>query len=283
MNTATIPSRLTKDPQLAAKQLAAYFLKCRQMIVAYSGGVDSALLAYVAHLELKDKMIAVLADSPSLSRKEYRFAVKFAGVHDIPLKIVRTQEIDNPLYQANQGNRCYFCKKALFEKIEDLRQQILHVRSAAEWPVCYGINVDDLGDYRPGIQAANEAMILSPYLELGFDKKTIRAVSACFDLEITSKPAMPCMASRIAYGKEVTPQKLNQVENAEDFLHDLGLETLRVRHHGDIARIEVQPGDFEIILKNKEKISRQFHKLGFIYVSLDLDGFKSGSLNAVLN
>jgi uncharacterized protein len=280
---APIKSELLKDPQLAAKQLESYFLQQRHIIVAYSGGVDSALLAYVAHLVLKNKMVAVLADSPSLSRKEHRFAVKFVQDHAIPLEIVRTQEMDNPLYQANQGNRCYFCKKALFERIEELSRQIKSSGSAADWPVCYGVNVDDLGDYRPGIQAANEAMILSPYVELGFDKKTIRAVSAYHNLEIAEKPATPCLASRIAYGEEVTPQKLNQVEKAEDVLYDLGLKVLRVRHHGNIARIEIPSRDFEIILKNKEKISRRFHKLGFTYISLDLDGFKSGSLNAALN
>lgn len=283
MKTAVIHSKSVQDPQLAAKKLEAYFLRYRHMIVAYSGGVDSALLAYAAHLALNDGMMAVLADSPSLSRKEYRFAVKFAGDHDIPLEIVRTREMENPLYQANQGNRCYFCKKALFEKIYALRQEIQLAGSAADWPICYGVNVDDLGDYRPGIQAANEAMILSPYVELGFDKNTIRTISAHYNLEISAKPAMPCMASRIAYGEEVTPQKLNQVEQAEGYLYDLGLKILRVRHHGDIARIEIPPQDFEVVLANKGNISRKFQALGFKYISLDLDGFKSGSLNAALD
>lgn len=283
MKTAATRPKLTQDPQLAAKNLEAYFLKYRQMIVAYSGGVDSALLAYTAHLALNDRMMAVLADSPSLSRKEYRFAVKFAADHDIPLEIVKTREMDDPHYQANQGNRCYFCKQALFERIHALRQEIKLAGSEDAWPVCYGVNVDDLGDYRPGIQAANEAMILSPYLELGFDKETIRAVSTWYNLEIAEKPAMPCMASRIAYGEEVTPQKLTQIEKAEVYLYDLGLKILRVRHHGDIARIELPAQDFGVVLKNREIISRKFHELGFKYISLDLDGFKSGSLNAALN
>ena len=267
---------------MAAKQLEGYFLKHRHIIVAYSGGVDSALLAYTAHLTLKDSMLAVLADSPSLSRREYRLARKFARDHRIPLEVITTQELGNPLYQANQGNRCYICKKALFEKIRQLRLQAKGFGSISGWPVCYGVNVDDLGDYRPGIQAANEARILSPYVELGFDKKTIRSVCDYYKLEIASKPAMPCMASRIAYGEEVTPQKLKQIEEAEAYLYDLGLKEFRVRHHGNIARIEVSPRDFEIILKNRENISLKFHSLAFTYISLDLDGFKSGSLNAVL-
>ena len=176
-----------------------------------------------------------------------------------------------------------FCKQALFERIHALRQEIKLAGSEDAWPVCYGVNVDDLGDYRPGIQAANEAMILSPYLELGFDKETIRAVSTWYNLEIAAKPAMPCMASRIAYGEEVTPQKLTQIEKAEVYLYDLGLKILRVRHHGDIARIELPAQDFGVVLKNREIISRKFHELGFKYISLDLDGFKSGSLNAALN
>jgi uncharacterized protein len=150
------------------------------------------------------------------------------------------------------------------------------------WPVVYGVNLDDLGDFRPGIQAAEEASILAPYVELGFDKNTIRAIGEYYGLEIADKPAMPCLSSRIRYGEEVTEKKLNQVELAEDFLYDLGLKVLRVRHHGEIARIEIPPQDFETLLQNRDKITREFHKLGFTYISLDLDGFKSGSLNAVL-
>ncbi|MEJ2284371.1 MAG: hypothetical protein P8X85_12335 [Desulfobacterales bacterium] len=142
--------------------------------------------------------------------------------------------------------------------------------------------MDDLGDFRPGIQAAGEASIQAPYVELEFSKKTIRSICAYYHLEVADKPAMPCMASRIAYGEEVTEEKLNQVEKAEDFLYDLGLRVLRVRHHGDTARIEVPPENFATILNNQEAIRQKFHDLGFVYVSLDLDGFKSGSLNAVL-
>jgi uncharacterized protein len=200
----------------------------------------------------------------------------------MPLQIIRTREMENPKYQVNHSDRCYYCKKALFEKIEALREHLQGSSALELWPVSYGVNMDDLGDYRPGIQAASEASIQAPYVELEFTKQTIRSICAYYNLEIAEKPAMPCMASRLAYGEEVTREKLNQVEQAEDFLYDLGLRVLRVRHHGDTARIEVLPEDFAIILTHQKTIRLKFHDLGFVYVSLDLDGFKSGSLNAVL-
>jgi uncharacterized protein len=254
----------------------------QQTMIAYSGGVDSALLAYAAHRVLGERMVAVLADSASLSRREYRNALGFAQRHGIPLQIIRTRELEDPNYQANQADRCYHCKKDLFARIEALRKQLQGSMDIESWPISYGVNTDDLGDYRPGIQAAQEASIQAPYLELGFSKQTIRDVCAYYNLEIADKPAMPCMASRIAYGEKVTPEKLNQVEQAEDFLYDLGLRVLRVRHHGDTARIEVPIADFETILTHRQEIRRKFHALEFVYVALDLNGFKSGSLNSVL-
>ena len=271
------------DPRISAQKLEEHLSKMQPTMIAYSGGVDSALLAYATHKVLGDRMVAVLADSASLSRREYRNALNFAQKHGIPLQIIRTRELEDPSYQANQADRCYHCKKALFEKIETLRMQLQKSGGADAWQVSYGVNVDDLGDYRPGIQAAREASIIAPFLDLGFNKQAIREVSAYYNLEIADKPAMPCMASRIAYGEEVTPEKLGQVEQAEDFLYDLGLRVLRVRHHGDTARIEVQPQDFDTILKNRKDIQLKFHALGFVYVTMDLDGFKSGSLNSVLD
>jgi uncharacterized protein len=276
-------SNLHPDPEIAAAKLEDYFRRQLHAIIAYSGGVDSALLAYAAHRALGNNMVAVLADSPSLARREYRFAVNFAQTHGMPLQIIRTREMENPKYQVNHSDRCYYCKKALFEKIEDLREQLQGASTAAAWPVSYGVNMDDLGDYRPGIQAAGEASIQAPYVELEFTKNTIRSICAYYNLEIAEKPAMPCMASRIAYGEEVTEEKLSQIEKAEGFLYDLGLRVLRVRHHGDTARIEVPPENFSTILNHQKTIRQQFHDLGFVYVSLDLDGFKSGSLNSVLN
>lgn len=270
------------NPVLYAKNLAQFFKAQQHAIVAYSGGVDSALLAYAAHRALEDDMVAVLADSPSLSRREYRHAIDFAQTHGIGLQIIRTREMENPAYQVNQADRCYHCKKTLFEKIDSLRRQLQGSTNMEPWPVSYGVNLDDLGDYRPGIQAAREASIQAPYLELGFTKQTIRQVCAYYKLEIADKPAMPCMASRIAYGQEVTEEKMSQVEKAEDILYDLGFRVLRVRHHGDTARIEVPAEEIALLIKKRIEISKNFHDLGFLYVSLDLDGFKSGSLNAAL-
>lgn len=270
------------DAATSARKLSDYFLKKERAIIAYSGGVDSALLAYAAHLALGSNMLATLADSPSLSRNEYRFAVNFTQEHGIPLQIIRTAEMEDPHYLANPANRCYYCKKALFESIEALRKALANPSDESAWPIFYGANLDDLGDFRPGMQAAREASIQAPYIDLGFDKQTIRNICAHYRLEIAQKPAMPCMASRIAYGEAVTAEKLNRVEKAEDFLYDLGLRILRVRHHAESARIEVPPQDFATILEHRNRIRQKFHDLGFVYVSLDLDGFKSGSLNAVL-
>jgi uncharacterized protein len=264
------------------KKLKAFFSVYEGAIIAYSGGVDSSLLAYVAHLTLATHMVAVLADSPSLSRREYRFALAFAKNHGIPLQIVDTREMENPFYAANRGDRCYHCKKALFARIEELRMQPGTPLSNSSWPIFYGVNLDDLADYRPGMQAAGEADIQTPYLELKMSKNVIRTVCDFLGLEVADKPAMPCMASRIAYGQEVNVDKLKQVEAAEDFLNGLGFRVLRVRHHGDTARIEIAPQDFELAMKHRETISQKLHDLGFLYVTLDLDGFKSGSLNVAL-
>jgi uncharacterized protein len=270
------------SPKIRAMKLKTYFSGYEGAIIAYSGGVDSALLAYVAHLVFGKNMLAALADSPALSRREYRHALTFAQSHDIPLQIIHTQEMQNPFYASNRGDRCYHCKKALFERIGELRTQPGNSFSNSPWPIFYGVNLDDLGDYRPGIQAADEAAIIAPYIELKMDKAAIRSTCEVFGLDIADKPAMPCMASRIAYGQEVSVKKLKQVEDAEDFLRELGLQVLRVRHHGDTARIEILPEDFQVALEHREIISRKLHEIGFLYVALDLDGFKSGSLNAAL-
>jgi len=277
-----ITSPLKKAPETAARNLEDYFSDHGDAIIAYSGGVDSTLLAYVAHRTLGNRMVAALADSPSLSRREFDAAVNFTRAHGIPLRIVQTAEMEDPLYRANQADRCYHCKKTLFQELKKLRKELAGTGSEASQPIFYGANLDDLKDHRPGMQAAGEASILSPYLELGINKNTIRALCAYYGLEVADKPAMPCMSSRILYGEEVTLEKLRQVEEAENFLYTLDLRVLRVRHHGFTARIEVLPQDFTKILENRDKIKKKLHELGFTYVALDLDGFHSGSLNTVL-
>ncbi len=266
-----------------AKKLANYFSQFKYAIIAYSGGVDSGLLAFAAHRVLGNQMLAVIADSPSLARREYDFAKQFAEKWGIPLKTIHTQEMDNPSYLSNSGKRCYYCKKTLFQKIETLNRQIESKPPKIQWPIFYGANKDDLSDYRPGMQAANEKSIIAPYIELDIDKQTIRDLCAYYSLELADKPAAPCLASRISYGEHITLEKLNQVEAAEDFLHNLGFRTFRVRHHGHIARIEALPNEFNKLLINREKICQAFRRIGFLYISMDLCGFKSGSLNAALN
>lgn len=270
------------DSKAWARKLEDHLRQFSGLIVAYSGGVDSALLAFAAHRALGDGMFAAIADSPSLSRREHRHALAFAEEHGIPLKVVETGEMDDPFYVANEGNRCYYCKKALFEKLEELRQQLADGMPDVSWDICYGVNQDDLGDHRPGIQAGREASILTPYVDLGIDKQTIRAICSHYGLEIAEKPAMPCMSSRISYGEAVTIEKLSQVEEAEEVLHDIGFRVFRVRHHGDIARIEIPTGEFDRLLAHRERVVSALQDLGFVYVSLDLTGFRSGSLNAVL-
>jgi pyridinium-3,5-biscarboxylic acid mononucleotide sulfurtransferase len=270
------------DIALLAQRLKDYLSKFSGAIIAYSGGVDSALLAYAAHRALGDNMVAALADSASLSRREYRSAVEFARSQGIPLQIVRTDEMNNPFYRANKGNRCYYCKKALFERLGDLRTQLEAAKPDSTWPIFYGVNMDDLTDHRPGTLAAREFEIGAPFTDLGMDKQAIRNLCAHYGLDIAEKPAMPCMSSRIQYGEKVTQEKLSQVEKAEDLLFDLGFRIFRVRHHGDTARIEVMPRDFDRLLENRKAIIERFDALGFTYIAMDLRGFKSGSLNAVL-
>jgi pyridinium-3,5-biscarboxylic acid mononucleotide sulfurtransferase len=282
METGTTTEGSPQDVTRYAQQLDHYFSRFGGAIIAYSGGVDSALLAYAAHRVMGDNMVAALADSPSLARREYRSAVSFARSHGIPLQIVRTDEMQNPFYQANAGNRCYYCKKALFEKLAELSAQLEAGAPEASWPIFYGVNMDDLTDHRPGTLAAREADIAAPFTDLGIDKQTIRRLCAHYGLEIADKPAMPCISSRIHYGEKVTEEKLSQVEQAEDMLFDLGFRIFRVRHHGDTARIEVAPKDFHRLLDHREAILQRFEALGFIYIAMDLKGFKSGSLNAAL-
>lgn len=249
------------------------------LMVAYSGGIDSALLAVVAHRALKNDMLAVIADSPSLARREYRLAIEFSQKMGFPLKVVRTAEFNKQGYLDNAGDRCYYCKQSLFEKLGDLQQEL----EPTHWKIAYGVNTNDLGDYRPGLQAAKEAKVFSPYLDLNISKESIRRIAQYLNLDISEKPAMPCLSSRIPHGSEVTLEKLQQVEKAEDHLFDLGFQIFRVRHHDQVARIEVRPEDFEKLLQHREDILTTFRDLGYYHIAMDLHGFQSGSLNKGLD
>ncbi|MBW1899057.1 MAG: ATP-dependent sacrificial sulfur transferase LarE, partial [Deltaproteobacteria bacterium] len=265
-----------------ASRLKNYFLGKEGAIIAFSGGVDSSLLAYTARLSLGDRMVAVIADSPSLAEREHRLAIAFAGKHKIPLETVKTEEMNDSRYIANMGNRCYYCKESLFKELLDLQNRLAANSRVAPWPIFYGANTDDLRDFRPGMKAAKKASVKAPFIDLGMNKESIRKLCSYYNLEVAHKPAAPCLASRIPYFEEVTLKKLKQVEEAESFLIDMGFQEVRVRNHGDTARIEVLPNNFPDLTEHHEKITKKFHSLGFQFVSMDLDGFKSGSLNTAL-
>lgn len=245
-------------------------------IIAYSGGVDSAFLLKVAFDTLGSNCLAVTAVSPSLAKSELSEAQKLASQIGAKHLLIQTQEILNPGYIANQGNRCYFCKSELYSKLSDL------AKKEGFSFVADGFNKDDLSDYRPGMIAADEFNIVHPLLQADLTKAEIRELSKQFGLPVWDKPAAPCLSSRIPHGQVVTLQKLSQIEQAEAYLKSFGIRELRVRHHEGIARIEVPKKDFPILLNNSDSISSYFKQLGFKFVSLDLQGFRSGSLNEVL-
>jgi pyridinium-3,5-biscarboxylic acid mononucleotide sulfurtransferase len=265
---------------LAAKSLALaeHLHSLGRLLVAYSGGVDSGFLAWAAHRELGGSMLAVLADSPSLARSQMRDAVAFADEQSIPLRVVATEEMERPAYVRNDGARCYHCKDELFTVMEQ-QQRGLGFDSLA-----YGVNLDDQDDFRPGQEAARRHGVAAPLCAAGLAKADIRQLASQAGLRIWDKPASACLSSRIEYGRAVTSQALSAVEQGEDALRDLGFRQVRVRHHGEIARIEIAPGELPRAMTTEmaSEFTRIFKALGFTYVTLDLEGFRSGSMNALL-
>src|SRR5271165_4199688 len=249
-----------------------------RLLVAYSGGVDSGFLAWSAHCELGNDMLAVLADSPSLARSQMRDAVAFAEEHGIPLAIINTAEMERREYLRNDGARCYHCKDELFTVMEAYRQR------CGFDAIAYGVNVDDQGDYRPGQHAASLHRVAAPLLEAGLTKEDIRQLASQAGLRIWDKPASACLSSRIEYGRPVTAEALSAVERGEDTLRQLGFRQVRVRHHGEIVRIEIAREELSraMTLEMAAEFTRIFKALGFSYVTLDLEGLRSGSMNALL-
>jgi len=248
------------------------------LLVAYSGGVDSAYLAWRAREVLGEKMRAILADSPSLPRRQREEAVVFAKKHGIPLEVMTTHELENPDYTKNDLQRCFHCKSELFTVMKAACAR-LGARHLA-----YGMNVDDRGDFRPGQKAAEEHEVLAPLVDAGLTKAEIRELARAAGLEVWDKPAAPCLSSRIAYGQTVTPRALGDVEQAEEFLRGLGLRQFRVRHHGEIARIEIALDEMPAVLDvlTLARISERLKAIGFKHVALECGGFQSGSLHAGL-
>jgi pyridinium-3,5-biscarboxylic acid mononucleotide sulfurtransferase len=249
-----------------------------RVLVAYSGGTDSAFLAWAAHEALGTEMLAVIADSASLARYQLHDAIEFAQEQNIPIGTIRTQELDRPEYVRNDSSRCFHCKDELFSVMSEF--------AAANnfQTIAYGINVDDKGDFRPGQAAAVQHNVAAPLLNAGFGKEEIRALAREAGLRIWDKPASACLSSRIEYGREVTPEALAMVEQGEDALRRLGFRQFRVRHHGDIARIEIARDEMAraMTVEMAAEFSRIFRKIGFKFVTLDLEGFRSGSMNALL-
>ncbi len=248
------------------------------LAVAYSGGVDSAYLAWEAHQVLGDSMIAVIADSPSLPRTHLAFAVSFAEQHGIPLRVVQTAELEREAYRRNDGARCFHCKDELFRTMAGVLQELNMITMA------YGRNRDDSGDFRPGQRAAAQHHAVAPLNDAGLGKVAIRALAQAAGLSVWDRPASACLASRLEYGRPVTAEALRQVEDAEEALLTLGFRQLRVRHHGDVARIEIERGELSraLSLDMLERITFAVKKAGFTYVSLDTEGYRSGSMNAIL-
>ena len=246
--------------------------------IAYSGGVDSTFLLRVARGVLGGKAIAVLAFSESLDRNEFEAAKETAASLDVPVTVLETHEYENPEYRKNDGSRCYHCKSELFGEVQKyaLRVGIPYVLD--------GSNADDVGDYRPGMRAKDERNVRSPLLEAGLDKAEIRRFSRALGLSTWDKPAAPCLSSRIPYGSAITEEKLRQVEAAERGLRDLGFRTCRLRHHDQLARVEVPAEDLPRLLdpQIRSRVIEVIKGAGFLFVALDLEGFRSGSLNAAL-
>jgi uncharacterized protein len=252
---------------------------CGACVVAFSGGVDSAVVAKATQLALGDKAIAVTAVSASLAEGELEHAEALAKLIGIRHEIQRTDEFANPNYVANPSNRCYFCKTELYSQLEPIAAKY------AGSVIVNGANADDVGDWRPGMIAAREHAVRSPLIECGFTKQDVRDLAAEWQLPVWDKPAAPCLSSRVAYGEEVTPERLRMIDRAEQFLRALGLKTVRVRYHrGDLARLEVPVSAIGEIAntETREKIAVEFRTLGFKYITLDLEGFRSGSQNEAI-
>jgi uncharacterized protein len=260
------------------EQLRNLFTEMEQALIAYSGGVDSTLVAKIAYDVLGDRAMAVTAVSPSLLPEELEDAQIQAAQIGIRHQVVQTHEMDNPNYTANPVNRCYFCKSELHDTLKPLSRQLGY-----EY-VVDGVNADDLRDYRPGIQAAKERGVRSPLAELGVTKAEVRQLSQHLGLPWWDKPAQPCLSSRFPYGEEITVGKLQRVGRAEIYLRRLGWQNLRVRSVGDTARIELPPEQIKefVLTTDLQAIVSAFQGYGFVYVTLDLEGYRSGKLNQVL-
>ncbi len=243
------------------------------VVTAFSGGVDSALVAVAAHQVLGDSALAATAVSPALASRELEEAEGLARQFGIAHRVIRTNEMEREGYTTNSPRRCYFCKTELYTHLTALAQA-----EGYAW-VANGANTDDQGDYRPGMEAAAEHRARSPLLEAGLDKAAVRAIARQLEIPVWDKPAQPCLSSRVPYGTPVTVETLSKIERAEDFLHGLGMREVRARHHDKLCRVEASEADMEIAFRHREEIVAALKKIGYLWVSLDLAALRSGSLN----
>lgn len=248
------------------------------LMVAYSGGVDSAYLAGTAYRILGDRMIAVLADSASLARRDMEQASAFARDLGMPLHVIQTEELDSPEYQRNDANRCFHCKTELFEGMKTLGAKLGYTN------IAYGMNADDTRDFRPGQRAAQQHEVLAPLADAGLTKLEVRSLAKAAGYPLWDRPAAPCLSSRVEYGRTVTREVLSQVERAEESMRQLGFSEFRVRHHGELARVEIARAEMPRALSMEmlDAITVAIRAVGFQYVTLDCAGFRSGSMNAIL-
>src|SRR5215217_3917314 len=261
------------------ERLREIFRELDSVIVAYSGGVDSSYVAYVANAELGPRAVCITGESASLP------AFQRAGIDSVVEKfgfqheVIRTDELENPNYSANNSERCFFCKDELYTKLESV------ARGRGIATIVDGSTVDDLGDFRPGRRAAAQHAVRSPLIEVGLSKSEVRELSRRATLPTWDKPASPCLSSRIAYGTTVTIERLSKVDRGEEILREFGFREFRVRHHDQLVRIEIAPAEMDRVLRKDliDELARRFRELGFKYVTLDLQGFRSGSMNEVLD
>jgi pyridinium-3,5-biscarboxylic acid mononucleotide sulfurtransferase len=266
------------NPVAKEERLRKIFRDLESVIVAYSGGVDSSYVAYIANAELGARAVCITGQSASLpayQREEIAGVVERFGFQH---EIIQTEELENPGYRANNADRCFFCKDELYTKLEAI------ARSRGITNIVDGSTVDDLGDYRPGRQAATQHAVRSPLIEVGLSKSEVRELSRSVRLPTWDKPASPCLSSRIAYGTTVTIERLSKVDRGEEILREFGFREFRVRHHDQLVRLEIAPAEMDRVLRKEliEELARRFRELGFKYVTLDLQGFRSGSMNEVL-
>ena len=264
--------------QSKEERLRQLFRELESVIVAYSGGVDSSYVAYVANEELGPRAVCITGQSASLPAYQREEMDRVVNQFGFRHEIIQTEELDNPDYRANNSDRCFFCKDELYMKLEAV------ARSRGIQHIVDGSTTDDLHDYRPGRQAATQHAVRSPLIEAGLNKSEVRELSRKAGLPTWDKPASPCLSSRIAYGTTVTIERLSKVDRGEEILRELGFREFRVRHHDQLVRLEIAPAELDRVLRREviDEVAKRFRELGFKYVTLDLHGFRSGSMNEVL-